>query len=84
MIDLPEDAKVDVLFTHLTQVEVIGKGDIAALLQHIDQEAIPTEYGGSCNCPGGCCPIFTKEEVELAYAKMIRFLWCFICDLSKK
>ena len=48
------------------QVEVLSKGDLGQLLTYIDSESLPLDYGGTCACPGGCVPAYTKLEVELA------------------
>jgi hypothetical protein len=48
------------------QVEVFSKGDLGQLLTYIDTESLPLDYGGTCACLGGCVPVHTKLEVELA------------------
>ena len=46
---------------------VRGQQEIAKeLLQYIDAENLPKEYGGACSCPGGCAggSLYEKRLVD--------------------
>lgn len=46
-----------------------GKNFAQALLQHIDADSLPVQYGGTCNCQGGCLSSGSGLEEEwLSYA----------------
>jgi hypothetical protein len=31
---------------------------------YIDADALPAEYGGKCNCAGGCIPMYKAEDIK--------------------
>lgn len=39
------------------KIKILGKNYAPTLVGDLGAEALPVEYGGSCVCPGGCCPI---------------------------
>lgn len=41
----------------INKIHVLGKNFKKELLQYIPAESLPAEYGGTCNCNGGCCPV---------------------------
>ncbi len=38
----------------VSKVDIIGSDYKAKLLAQIPKESLPKEFGGSCECPGGC------------------------------
>jgi len=50
------------------KVIVLGGNYKDVLLQHFEPENLPSEYGGKCNCPGGCLPSYSADELKAAYA----------------
>ena len=48
------------------RVVVLGRNHSAELLECIDADSLPVQYGGSCNCPGGCVPSFSADHVSEA------------------
>ncbi|GLB33363.1 putative CRAL/TRIO, N-terminal domain containing protein [Lyophyllum shimeji] len=38
----------------VSKVNILGSGYKETLLQQIPAENLPKEFGGTCNCPGGC------------------------------
>jgi len=39
-----------------SKIVVLGSNYKKELLQYIDADQLPVEYGGTCNCKGGCVP----------------------------
>jgi hypothetical protein len=39
-----------------SKIHILGSDYSKALLEAIDAENLPAEYGGACNCEGGCVP----------------------------
>lgn len=47
------------------KIHVLGSDFKAKLLQHIDAEQLPAEYGGSCNtCTEGCMPVTDVKQFQ--------------------
>ncbi|TFY79733.1 hypothetical protein EWM64_g4279 [Hericium alpestre] len=38
----------------VAKVDILGSGYKEKLFEHIPQESLPKEYGGTCECEGGC------------------------------
>jgi len=38
------------------KVRILGKDFQKTLVDELGAECLPVEYGGTCSCPGGCCP----------------------------
>jgi len=38
----------------ISKIKIIGSGYQKELLSFVDAENLPAEFGGTCNCPGGC------------------------------
>ncbi|KAJ3311366.1 Structural maintenance of chromosomes protein 3 [Boothiomyces sp. JEL0838] len=36
------------------KIEILGSNYKEVLLQHVDADSLPVEYGGTCQCEGGC------------------------------
>ncbi|KXJ29799.1 sec14 cytosolic factor [Exaiptasia diaphana] len=47
---------------------VLKTGEIKKLLEYFDPESLPKEFGGSCNCEGGCLPPIPKHMRFLSEA----------------
>ena len=43
---------------------VLGGSYQSALLEKIDPDQLPVEYGGTCQCEGGCLPAARPELLE--------------------
>lgn len=41
------------------KVKIIGSNYKPILLEDLGPECLPVEYGGTCVCEGGCCPVAT-------------------------
>jgi len=52
------------------KVQVYGSDFKEQLLKDIDADSLPEEYGGTCQCQGGCIPMFSIEESKQAIERM--------------
>ena len=38
----------------VSKISILGKNYKQELLKQIPEENLPVDFGGKCNCPGGC------------------------------
>lgn len=55
---------IQLLSKILRQVVMLGSNPGPTLLEHIDADSLPVEYGGTCRCPGGCVSTFTEAQIQ--------------------
>jgi len=48
----------------LHKMEIIPSPHQKRMLQLIDEDSLPAEYGGKCACSGGCVPVVDREMLE--------------------
>jgi len=48
----------------LSKIEFIQGNPTKRLLELIDADNLPEEYGGTCKCDGGCVPVVDRETLE--------------------
>ena len=58
----------------VAKIDILGASYKDALLKQIDEENLPSVFGGKCDCPGGCSlsdagPWNPKEELKGKIAK---------------
>ena len=78
MISLQEKC-ARVPFAHAcSQIEIFGTDFKPRLLELIDADQLPVEYGGTCTCEGGCVPKpqFEEKAVVPARDKVERRIAC--------
>jgi hypothetical protein len=47
------------------KITIFGSDYEDTLLELIDADQLPVEYGGLCSCPGGCIPTYLDKEVYI-------------------
>jgi len=47
-----------------SKISVLGSDYKKELLKHYDADQLPVEYGGTCECDGGCVPVASPREIE--------------------